>query len=137
VANNDVIAGLIEVPQAEVVLLLEAGYLLLEMKRHKDAEDVFSGVAALIPHSDVPHVALGNLLFAQGHFARALKHHEEARKVKPTSALAHAHIGETLLFLKKPADAKVALHKALELEPDSQPAAFAQSLLDAHAAGEL
>jgi tetratricopeptide (TPR) repeat protein len=133
----EILKGLIELPQPEAALLLETGYLYLEMGSPKDAEEVFLGVAALLPHSDVPLVALGNLEFAQGHFQRALKHHQDAIKVRPHSALAHAHVGETLLWLKKPEDAKQALDKAIALEPDGDAAKFARALLEAHAAGEL
>lgn len=133
----EMLRGLIELPQPEAALLLEAGYLFMEMGKHKHAEDVFVGVAALLPHSDVPLVALGNLEFAQGRFQRALKCHQEALKLKPTSALAQAHLGEALLWLKKTDEGKKALQKAMELEPGGMPATFAKALLDAHAAGEL
>jgi tetratricopeptide (TPR) repeat protein len=131
------IKGLVEVPQTEAALLLEAGYFFVEMGKHKEAEDVFTGVAALLPHSDVPHVALGNLEFTQGHYARALKHHQEAARLKPELALAHAHIGECLLWLNKAADGVVALQKAISLEPESPAAKMAAALLEAHKQGEL
>lgn len=109
----------------------------MEMGKPKDAEEVFAGVAALLPHSDIPLVALGNLEFSQGHFQRALKHHQDALKVKPASALAQAHVGEALLWLKKPVDGVKALEKAIELEPQGASAAFARALLDAHAQGAI
>ena len=136
-ATVEMLKGLIDVPQAEASLLLEAGYLYMEMGKPKEAADVFTGVAALLPHSDVPHVALGNLEFAQGHFQRALKHHQEALKLKPRSALAQAHIGEALLWLNKTDEGVGALHKAIEMEPDGMPASFARALLEAHEAGTL
>ena len=135
--SDEILKGLIDVPQPEAALLLEAGYLYMEMGKHKDAEEVFAGVAALLPHSDVPHVALGNLEFAQGRFQRALKHHQDALKLKPASALAQAHVGEALLFLKKTDDGVKALRKAIDMEPSGMPATFAKALLTAHDAGEL
>ena len=135
--SPEILQGLVAVPQPEASLLLEAGYLYLEMGKPKDAEDVFAGVAALLPHSDVPLIALGNLEFAQGHFQRALKHHQEALKLRPDSALAQAHVGESLLFLNKSQDGVAALHKALAMEPGGPTASFAQALLDAHAQGAL
>ncbi len=135
--SDEILRGLIEIPQPEAALLLEAGYLYLEMGKHKDAEEVFSGVAALLPHSEVPHVALGNLEFAQGRFQRALKHHQDALKLKPASALAQAHVGEALMFLKKTDDGVSALKRAIDMEPDGMPATFAKALLAAHDAGEL
>lgn len=127
--------GIIPVLQSEIALLLESGYLYMEMQRFKEAEEIFAGVAALVPHSEVPLICLGNLAFSQGRFDRALKFHREALQRAPESALAQAHQGEALLFMKKRAEAKKALEKAVEMDPDSEAAAFAKSLLDAAAAG--
>jgi len=135
--SEEMLKGLIDVPQPEASLLLETGYLYMEMGKPKEAEEVFAGVAALLPHSEVPLVALGNLEFSQGHFQRALKHHQEALKLKPESALAQAHIGEALLWLKKVDDGVKALKRAIELDPNGAPAAFAAALLEAHAQGAV
>jgi len=136
-ADVEMLKGLIEIPQPEAALLLEAGYLYMEMGKPKEAEEVFAGVAALLPHSEVPHVAMGNLEFAQGHFQRALKHHQEALKLSPDSPLVQAHIGEALLWLKKPDDGLKALRRAVELEPGGAAAAFATALLEAHQQGAI
>jgi tetratricopeptide (TPR) repeat protein len=136
-SNVEMLKGLIELPQPEAALLLEAGYLFMEMGKAKDAEEVFAGVAALLPHSEVPLVALGNLEFSQGHFQRALKHHQDALKVKPQSALAQAHLGEALLWLKKGDDGVKALNKAVELEPAGASAAFARALIEAWQQGAI
>jgi tetratricopeptide (TPR) repeat protein len=132
---EETIRGLIELPQPEAALLLEAGYLYMEMGKPREAEEVFSGVAALLPHSEIPLVALGNLEFSQGHFQRALKHHQDALKLKPDSALACAHVGEALIWLKKVDEGVSSLKKALELDPTGGPAAFATALLEAHQQG--
>jgi tetratricopeptide (TPR) repeat protein len=129
------VEGLIPVAQTEIALLLESGYLYMEMQKWKEAEEIFAGVAALVPHSEVPLICLGNLHFSQGRYERALKFQKEALQRAPTSALAQAHIGEALLFMKKRPEAKVALEKAIEMDPESEAAAFAKSLLDGAAAG--
>lgn len=128
------IKGLIDVAQTEVALLLESGYLYLEMQKHKEAEDIFTGVAALVPHSDVPLICLGNLFFSQGRFDRALKFHKEALGRNPDSALAQAHLGEALMFMGRRDQAKQALDKAVQMDPDGDAGAFAKSLLDGAAA---
>ncbi len=133
-AEQVVVQGLVEVPQSEIALILEAGYLYMEMQKYKEADEVFSGVAALVPHSDVPWVCLSNLAVSQGKYDRALKHLKEALKRQPDSALAEAHHGETLIFLKKKDDARVALKRAVSLDPDGPAGAFAKSLLDGLAA---
>lgn len=134
-ADPVIVEGLIDVPQTEIALLLESGYLYLEMQKHKEAEEIFAGVAALVPHSEVPLICLGNLHFSQGRYDRALKFHKDALVRNPKSALAQAHTGEALLFMQKRPEAKKALEKALELEPDGAAAEFAKALLDGMAAG--
>ncbi len=129
------ISGIIEVPKTEVILLLEAGYLLMQMGKNQAALIIFSGVAALVPLSDVPCIALGNLYFAQGRFDQALTEHQRALKRNPESALAQAHIGEVLLFQQKLSEGVLALQKAIEMDPKGLPAKFARELLkskDAH-----
>ena len=111
-----IVSGLVDVPQSEVALLLESGHLLMEMKKFKEAEEVFLGVAALVPHSEVPLVCMGNLAFSLGQNDRALRFHNEAITRAPDSALAIAHKGEVLLFLKKTDEAKAALEQAEEAE---------------------
>ncbi|MCP4499397.1 MAG: tetratricopeptide repeat protein [Deltaproteobacteria bacterium] len=135
--DDEIENALVEVPADEVKVLLESGYLLMEMGKNKEAEEVFSGVCALLPQSDVARVALGNLHFSQGRIPRALKFHQEALKLQPESSLANAHVGECLLMSGKIDQGLSALQKAKNLEPDSAAAAFAQALLEAHEAGEL
>jgi tetratricopeptide (TPR) repeat protein len=136
-ADIELLTGLVDVPKDEARVLLESGYLLMEMGKMKEAEEVFSGVCALLPQSDVARVALGNLHFSQGRVPRALKFHQEALKLRPDSALAQAHIGECLLISGKFDKGIEALNKAKEMAPDSAEAFFAQAVLDAHEAGEL
>lgn len=134
-AANVTVKGLVDVPQDEVALLLESGYLLMELGKWKEATEVFGGVSALVPQSDIPHIALGNLHFAQGKFQQALKCHKEGLTAAPTSQLARAHVGESLMFLKKYEEGKTELEKAIEQDPESPAAVFAKSLLEAHEAG--
>jgi tetratricopeptide (TPR) repeat protein len=134
-AEDQIVQGIIPVPQRDVTLLLEAGYLYMELGKNKEAEDVFSGVSALIPHSEVPHMALGNLYFSMGRFTPALKSHQRAAELNPGSAAAHASIGETFFFLKKPKDALQSVEKAMSLEPDGPAGQFAKYLKEAHELG--
>ena len=55
----------------------------------------------------------------------------------PDSALVQAHVGEALLWLKKVDDGVKALRRAIELEPEGAPAAFATALLEAHQQGAI
>src|SRR6188768_1279072 len=104
--SEEVINALVPVLHRDVVLLLEAGYLLMELSKHQEAEEVFSGVAALVPRSEVPHMAMGHLYFSMGRFGPSLKSHQRAIELNPDSAAAHAATAETLFFLRKPQEAQ-------------------------------
>lgn len=131
------IAGLVPVSRDEVVILLESGYVLMDMGRFDNAREVFGGTAALLPKSEVPQLALGTLEFAQGRHDKALQAYRRAQQLSPKSALPRAHAGEALLFLNKPAEAVRELKAAIEVEPDGDGARLAQALLDAKEAGAL
>jgi tetratricopeptide (TPR) repeat protein len=133
----DEIAGLVPVSKREVQILLEAGYQLMNMRRHDHAREVFGGAAALLPRSEVPHLALGTLEFALGRHDKALQEYRKAQQLAPGSSLPRAHAGEALLFLGKAAEAVKELKAALELEPDSGGAALARALLEARESGAL
>ena len=131
-SDNPIIHGLISVPKKEALLLLEAGYFLMQLGQYEEAKDIFVGVAALFPHSDVPCIALGNLYLAQGKAALAVKEHKRALTRAPNSITAQVHLGEALLFQKKNQQAMHVLKKAIEKDPESLAARFARELLHAN-----
>lgn len=131
------IAGLVTVPREEVVLLLEAGWLLMDMGRFDEARDVFTGAAALVPRSEVPHLAMGTLEFAQGRHDKALQSYRKAQAINPKSGLPRAHAGEALLFMGKAREAERELNAAIDLDPDGDGARLARALLEACEAGAL
>lgn len=132
VRRESMIKGLIDVPKEEAILLLEAGDLLMELGQFDSAYDIFNGVAELVPHSDIPCVALGNLYFSQGQLDKALKEHRRALKRDGQSSYAYAHVGEILFFQKKFQQGIAALKKAIEIDPRGVPAQFAKELLKAY-----
>ena len=134
-SNDTTVNGIVPVPQKDVVLLLEAGYLYMELGKNKEAEQVFQGVGALVPHSEVPRMALGHLYFAMGRFNPALKAHQEAVKLNPGSAAAHASVAETLFFLHKPKEALAEIEKAIAIDGDGTAGVFARSLKEAYDLG--
>lgn len=134
-ADDTKIPGIIPLVKREVVLLLEAGYLCMELNKYDEAEEIFVGVSAMIPHSDVPHTALGNLYFSQGHFTPALKAHQKAIELNAESAAAYAGAAEALFFLKKIPEAMSAADKAIELDPEGPAGQFARSLKEARSLG--
>ncbi|MEL6545763.1 MAG: tetratricopeptide repeat protein, partial [Myxococcota bacterium] len=68
-------------------------------------------------------------------FGPALKEHQRAAELNPSSAAAQASIGETLLFLRKHDEALAALERAIELDPDGPAGQFAGHLKEAHELG--
>ncbi|MEZ5403554.1 MAG: tetratricopeptide repeat protein [Bryobacteraceae bacterium] len=101
----------------EIELLMESGYVYRDARRFAEARDVFRGVRALLPASEVAEVALGTVCFEQGDFRGAAKHYRRAIEMNPNSALAHAHMGELRLFEKDKDGARECLKKAVEVDP--------------------
>ncbi len=128
---------MISIPREDVIVLLEAGYIYLAMKKYKEAKQVFEGVCALVPEHDVPQVALANLYFSQEKFLEAVRVLRSAVKDKPDSAYAHSHLGEAYLFYDKMDLAREHLEKASALEPQAseQNGEFARSLIKLMDAG--
>jgi tetratricopeptide (TPR) repeat protein len=124
-------APIVDVSTDDVVFLMEAGYIYLNMGRYKEAKEIFEGVAEIRPDSDVPRVALGNVYHAQGKFLDAAKVHRETLRDIPKSARAHAGLAECLIFQKKTDQALEELKKVLEIEPDSDVAQYARTLIEA------
>jgi tetratricopeptide (TPR) repeat protein len=117
------------------MLLMESGYLWMELGQPEKAHEVFLGASILMPKSEVPQIALGTLEFAQGRYDKALQAYRRAQRLAPRSALPRAHVGEVLLFMGKHTEAVKELKASLELEPEAEGARFAQSLLEAHDQG--
>jgi tetratricopeptide (TPR) repeat protein len=134
-AEDVIVQGLVPVRQFDLTLMYEAGYLLIELGKHQEAEDIFQGVASLVPDSEAPMIALGHLYFSQGHYNPALRHHQRAVEINPKSAAAHAACAEALLFLHKPRAALEALQTAMRLEPEGAIFEFAKALKEAHDIG--
>ncbi len=114
----------------EISLLMESGFIYRDAKRFPEAREVFLGVRALVPSSEVPEVALGSVAFQAGDFAAAGKHYKRAIEMKPNSAYAHAHLGELQLFSKDKAGAQASLKKAMELDPRGDYRKLAAGLLE-------
>ncbi|MGI5861525.1 MAG: tetratricopeptide repeat protein [Myxococcales bacterium] len=128
---------LVPVSRDEIVILLESGYVLMNMGKWNEAREVFNGAAALLPKSEVPRLALGTLEFALGRHDKALQEYRKAQQLNPQSALPRAHAGEALLFLGKANEAVRELKAALELEPEGDGGKLARALLEAKEAGAL
>ena len=132
---SDIRGSLVPVAKRDAMLLMESGYLWMELGEPEKAWEVFLGASVLMPKSEVPKIALGTLEFAQGRYDKALQSYRAAQRIAPRSSLPRAHAGEALLFMGKSKEALKELKAATELEPESEGARFAQSLLEAHEQG--
>lgn len=119
---------MIDVPRDDLVIMLEAGYIYLAMKRFKEAKTVFEGVSTLAPRHDIPQVAVANVYFAQGKFLESIRTLKQALKDNAKSAFAWSHLGESQLFYGKRDEALESLGKASEIEPGGKSGDFARSL---------
>jgi len=134
---SEIAGSVVPVAKQQAMILLEAGYIWLEMGKFDKAKDIFTGAAALMPKSEVPQLALGALEFAQGRHDKALQAYRAAQRLAPNSSLPRAHAGEALLFLNKVPEAMKELKAAMELEPESDGARFARALIEAKEVGAL
>ncbi len=127
-----ILQGIIEIPQQQVKLLMEAGYLYLNMERYPEAVQIFEGVSSLLPQSEIPIIAIGDSFAAQQQNEKALKYYKIAIAKSPQNAFAHALVGGTLLNLGKKDEALRCIQKAVELDlQGGNGKEYALSLLEA------
>lgn len=136
-AKSEIAGSLVPMTKDQAMLILEAGYLWMDLQKFDNARELFAGAAILMPKSEVPQIALGTLEFNQGNFDKALPVFRRAQQLAPKSSLPRAHVGETLLFMGKVNEAMKELKSALDLEPDSDGAKFAEALIAAKETGAL
>lgn len=134
---SEIAGSLVDVSRHQAQVLLESGYVLMDMGQFDKAREVFSGAAALMPKSEVPQLALGTLEFAQGRHDKALQAYRAAQRISPRASLPRAHAAEALLFMGKADEAMKEIKAARELEPEGDGAKLAEALLAAKEAGAL
>jgi predicted Zn-dependent protease len=134
---TDIAGSLVPLRKEQAMILLEAGYLWMDMGKFDKAKEVLSGAAALMPKSEVPQLALGTLEFVQGRHEKALQAYRAAQRLAPRSGLPRAHAGEALLFMGKVNEAMKELKAACDVEPEGDGARLAQALIEAKEVGAL
>src|SRR5688572_23316180 len=126
--ESEISGSLVPMQKAQAVLMLEAGYLYMDMGKLDLAREVLTGCSTLMPKSEVPQLALGTLEFAQGKHEKALQAYRQAQRLAPRSGLPHAHVGEALLFMGKLVEGMKELKTAKTIEPDGDGARLAAGL---------
>jgi predicted Zn-dependent protease len=129
--------SLVPLGKHQAMVLLEVGYLWMDMGKYDKARTVFNGVSALMPKSEVPHLALGTLEFAQGKHDKALQTYRTAQRLAPKSGLPRAYAAEALLFMGKTQEALKEIRAAMDVEPSGDGARLAQALKEAQEVGAL
>lgn len=126
---------MIHVERDDLVILLEAGYIYLAMRKFTEAKKIFEGVSVLAPKHDIPIVAIANVYFAQTKFLEAIRTLKKAIKCNEKSAFAYSHLGEAQLFYGKKDEALQNLETACRLDFKGKSGEFARSLIDLIKAG--
>jgi len=114
----------------ELRVILEAGFALRYTRRLNEAAEIFRGITALLPESDVPRVALGTVELERGNFADAQADCEEALRYDPGSLYARVHRAEALLFQRRRSEAETELKTVIADHPESPHSRTARALLE-------
>lgn len=134
---SEIAGSLVPLTRHQAQVLLEAGYVWMDMGQFDKAKEIFAGAAALMPKSEVPQLALGTLEFSRGKHDKALQAYRAAQRLAPKSSLPRAHAAEALFFMGKSDEALKEIKAALDVEPNGDGAKLAQALLEAKEAGAL
>jgi tetratricopeptide (TPR) repeat protein len=118
------------VSQDEVDFLMEAGFIYRDAGKYQEARDIFRGVMALRPESEIPQIAIGTTLFVEGKLDEAITTYRAGLEKQPESAYAYAHLGEALFMKKEFDSAREALTRAVELDPEGAFGRMASSILE-------
>lgn len=121
---------MIAIERKHLALMMEAAYIYMGMKRFKEARELFDGLKALAPESEVPEVALGNVEFCEGRLSKAIVHYRRALEMDPASVFAKVYMAEALLF-SGGRDEAMGLLKEVAREDRDGAGEFATALLDA------
>ncbi|MBJ6763100.1 hypothetical protein DRW03_01955 [Corallococcus sp. H22C18031201] len=135
--TSEISNSFVPLTRQQAMVLLESGYLWLDMGHYDKARELFAGAAVLMPRSEVPQIGLGAVEFAQGKHDKALQAYRAAQRLAPHSALPRAHAGEALLFMGKVPEALKELKSAMDLDPEGDGGRLAQALIQAKDAGAL
>lgn len=114
----------------EILFLMEAGLIYRDAGKFQEARDVFRGVIALRPDSEIPQVAIGSTYFAEGNYDEAISYYQAALDKEPQSAYAYAHLGEALFMKKEFDEAREKLQRAIDLDEEGPYGQMARSIME-------
>lgn len=121
---------MIELEREHLAAMMEAGYIYLGMRRYKEARELFEGLCVLVPDSEIPVVALGNVEFCEGKVMKAIRLYRKALKIDPMSTFARVYLGEALFFAGNK-DEAMDLMGSVSTSDEGGAGDFARALLEA------
>lgn len=127
---------MIEIDRKYLAVMMEAGYIYMGMRRHDEARELFEGLSALAPESEIPLVALGNVDFCTGKLNRSIRRYQQALKIDPKSAFAKVYLGEALFFQGKEDEGMKFLRDVAKIDKGGA-GDFARALLNAIKKGHV
>jgi len=108
------------ISNAEILSLMQVGYLFYAEGKLDRAETVFNGIAALDPDNRYIHSALGALLARKGDNPAALEELNKGLEKNPNDIAAYVNRGEVLFKMKRVDESARDFKKALDLDPQKK-----------------
>ena len=85
----------------------------------RDTETLWSHTLRVTPDSDVAHAGLAGILSVRGQVDEAIRHYENALKLREGNVAAHYGLGKALAAERKTDEAIAHFQKALSIQPDN------------------
>jgi protein O-GlcNAc transferase len=95
--------------------------LLLEQRRHREADARIERLLRLAPEDASAQLLAGRLAFVRSQFVLAINRLERALELDPTLVRAHLTLAQALLKIGRPEPARLHLRAELMLQPHSVP----------------
>lgn len=118
----------LQTPVRVIRLMLEAGCVYRYAQRFREARDIFQGVRALLPTSEVADLALAGVSLDEGKLDEAEAHCRRALELNRASAAAYVQLAEIQLLQKDGAGARQSLQQSMEISPNGPAATLAREL---------
>ncbi len=121
-ADKALSSALILEPE-NIGILLQYGYVLIELNRLEEARDNYITILELDEHEDIAHVSLANVLHKLGENEKAVKHHIRAIELDGKYAPHYFNYANTLYDMGDKEEALRFYKRAFELDNSIEEAA--------------
>jgi len=114
-ADKALSSALILEPE-NIGILLQYGYVLIQLDRLEDAKETYVKVLELDEHEDIAHVSLANVLHKLGEDEKAIEHHIRAIELDGDYASHYFNYANTLYDMGNKEEALRFYKRAFELD---------------------